>query len=216
MKSVKGYNYQCQCTRDWHGDTCEHRTVHKATLTKEIEKFVKSSGGACKTDELYDYLAGNIRGRYPSYKWTVLCQVKRGRMDSYVETDSQIINYESSSHQTWILWENRNLPSSTVSRYSRGKAKAEQYLKNMDIKICYPKILMDLIRKEFKKMNLSYLMITVMRGDRREGVAFAYRGRSEMVSESGVRRAILCIEGAVFNDFHRIIHVLVIGAQEKA
>ena len=213
-KRVKGYSYQCRCTSEWHGDTCEHRTVYKATLINEVKTFVKNSGGVCKSRQLYDYLADSIRGRYSSYMWTVVCQFGNGWMDFWMESEGQIIYVESKPYQTWVLWQDSNLPSKIISRYNQGKTKAMQRLAKIGFNCPgIPSKIVYEIYKELKEINLNYLMIMVMRSQSR--YTLSYDGRSEMVSSYA--KEITCnIGGRPMLILRRFrMDVVVIGAQYK-
>ena len=172
--NVNNYNYRCTCTREWHGNVCDRRTVHKDTLTTEVRAFVTRSGGACKPSELYTHLADNNNGRYPSYLWVVYCQFATGsRYWNYY--GAQIIRVEYDDFDVWIGWQDWYSPPGIGSRLSRGESRAESHFSNA-VLACNAPEMRNKVVQELGSLNLDYMWVMALRSS-----SYSYVGASRMV-----------------------------------
>ena len=165
-------NYLCKCTREWHGKTCNRRTVHKDSLTGEIKKFIQNGGGACKPQELYDYLADENRGRYPSYMWVIYCHTAAGYF-TYRQRQVIYIKY-GDDFDIFVAWQDQHSPSGIQSRFTKGQTKAKQHLTNLRFN-CNTEAMRQTLLDEFKSINLNHMVISVSRG------GFSYVGHASMI-----------------------------------
>ena len=177
------HEYHCKCTKGWHGKDCERRKVSKDTLEEEVRTFIKNSGGACKSGELYDYLADYDRGRYPSYMWLVHCNSRDGYWRSRYKL-AQSIWLEYSDFDVCVAWQDFYSQPGIVNRYFQGETKAKKLLSSMNL-VCDLDTLRDKVEEELKKNNLDYTMSMVMRDG-----WYSYTGYPDMVFS--IERHINC------------------------
>ena len=154
------YHYLCKCTREWHGKTCNRRTVNKDSLTEEVKEFIQKGGGACKPEELYKYLADQNSGCYPSYMWTIYCHTGAGYFSF---RQRQLISITNDDFYLFVGWQDWYSSSGIKSRYTKGKTKAKELLTNVRFN-CNTEGMLNKITEEFKKINLYHMVISVSQG----------------------------------------------------
>ena len=190
-------NYLCRCTREWHGETCSRRTVNKDSLTAEIKTFIQNGGGACKPQELYNYLSDRNRGRYPSYMWVVYCHTAAGYF-SYFPSQVIFIRY-GDDFDIFVAWQDQHSPPGIKSRFTRGQTKARQHLASLRFN-CNTEAMRKTLIAKFKSINLTYMMLYVSSG------GFSYDGHSSMIFD--LKKTVSCdksdlekVDSALFSVF---------------
>ena len=220
--NIDTQSYRCHCTNEWHGSTCARRTVNKDTLTAEIRAFVKRSGDACKSEELFSYLGESNLGRYPSYKWTVLCLFKS---DSNVHLwfSRQVILVEFDRFLLWVGWQDKYSAGEILLQYYLGKIRAKNVLSNMDLGNCNAHKIGENIMDEFGKVNMNFMAMVITYG------GYSYYGSELMIVS--YHQAVNCPKSKTINPFNlgalldvfineftlkqgKDRHIIVIGAEE--